>query len=233
MSIALSSSPRCARVRHPGRAPALRRAAFRRASKAGQTGYAGSIALAALLGAAGCKDAREAPVYEAQVTVALTVRSADVAAGQLVSAIDLSTVPHDPYDAFLTNARLRSRSELARIDLEAISLELASATGGVTSLGEVLSGPVEAVLFLDGAGGAATVAGAVDLGDLPLDEAELLPGFPDAVTAAQHREMLASGFEVGLRGAAAAGFAAREAEVKLELKLTFAAYRLAAPEADE
>jgi hypothetical protein len=184
-------------------------------------------ALLAVAAAAGCTDPAETAAYQAPVQVTLTVRAADVMGGRVTATAAIGSQRGNPYAGFLQNTRLRINGEPARIDIERATLELAAPAGELRGLGQVLGGEAEAYLLLDDA--AATVAASGTIDEATGDEATLAPVFPDDVPAAQHQRMLSGGFEVGLRGAAAAGFAATEATVTLELTMTFAAYELEAP----
>jgi hypothetical protein len=177
----------------------------------------------ATLAACGGDDPLE---YSEPVTINLKVKSSDVVNNALEDDKGITTESGNPYGAFVANARRELGGvDPSRVALDTTTLTLGASSTGVLELGEVFTGNVEVNFTTndtDNTYPAAWRAFAAADGSGPI---ELTSGFStDTLSSADFTKILGGSFKVGIRGPAAAGFAAANVDADLQVTLTFTAF---------
>lgn len=164
--------------------------------------------------------------YSQPVTINLKAKSSDVDNGALADDKAVTTETSNPYGAFVSAARdALGGADPSAIELDAATLTLGASSTGVLELGEVFTGNTEVNFTMNDTNNtypAAWGAIAATDGSGPL---ALTTGFTsDGFSTTDFDKLLNGSFKVGIRGPAAAGFAAANADADLQVTLTFTAF---------
>jgi hypothetical protein len=177
------------------------------------------VLVAALLAACG-----DDPLsYSGPVGINLKVKSTDVATA-ISEEKSITTEVGNPYGAFVADARARlGNKDPARIEINSLSLLVGGDSKKVTQLDQVFSGQIEFLFVVDDSKNSYMVG--------TLQTPTGTGTFNVAVSfrysqlaAIDTAKFIAGGFKVVLRGPAAAGFKALDAEASLQATFNFEAY---------
>ncbi len=159
------------------------------------------------------------------VGINLKAKSSEVRSGVINDEKGISTEAGNPYKVFIdaSRARLGGRDP-SSVKISKMTLTLGAGTSGVASLAEVFSGQVDVVFVVDDTNNTFP-AGTFSRpsGGGPVESSSI--GFKSSDLAAMDRtNFLAGKFKVAIRGAAVDTFAGKNAEAKLQVTFSFAAY---------
>ena len=163
--------------------------------------------------------------YSQPVTINLKAKSDDTVNNVVEDDKNITTESGNPFAKFVTDARLAlGGADPSTIELTATTLTLGAGSTGVLKLGEVFTGNTEVNLTMADTNNTYPAAwGVIEATDgttVTLETGFDTETLPDT----DYAKVLAAGFKVGIRGPAAAGFAAKGADADIQVTLTFVAY---------
>jgi len=170
-------------------------------------------------------DAEPPVAHSAPVGVTLSLKSGDVNAGAASKEKKLDSESGDPYKAFIEDARnALGGNDPSRISIASATLILGAETTGVIALDEVFTGDVEVVFILDDTNNTYKAGHVADpMGGGPVD---LTVDFDHSLLGPMDRTnfLKSDKTRVVIRGPAAPGFGAANADAKLQVTFTFQAF---------
>ncbi len=160
--------------------------------------------------------------YSGPVGVNLRAQSGDVTGGTITDDKLITSETGNPYGTFLNDARVSLGRDPSNVEVSALTLFLGAQSTGVTALEQVFTGQVDVLFLIPSTGNSFNVGHVVSpTGAGPIN---LTVDFDSSQLVGQNHFALMSGsFRVFIRGAAAAGFASRNADAILQNAFTFKA----------
>lgn len=164
--------------------------------------------------------------YSQPVTINLKAKSDDTVNNVVEDDKSITSENSNPYGKFVGDAKAAlGGADPSRIALEATTLTLGAGSTGVLGLGEVFTGNVEVNFTTNDTNNTFPAAWGVVAATVGSGPLELTSGFStDPVSTTDFAKLLGGSFKVGIRGPAAAGFAAKGADADIQVTLTFVAY---------
>ena len=177
------------------------------------------------LGLAAC-GGDDAVSYSAPVGIKLQVRSGDVAGGVASTDKNINTESGNPYAAFIADARdALGGNDPGRIEVEGVTLTLATTSTGVTTMGEVFDGTTEVQFVMNSNNTSYPVASIAVVATTGAGPIDLDVGFDSTTVAdADWSGVVGGSFKVVLTGPAQADFENAGADADLDATFTFGAY---------
>jgi hypothetical protein len=160
--------------------------------------------------------------HSAPVGIHLAFSSGDVAGGRVGDDKNINTESGNPYAAYIADAREALGHDPSRIEVDSLTLTIATGTSGVTALGEIFDGPTALTFEMNSTNTIVPVASLAIVastgpGPVPMDGA-----FDSStVTGDDWTSLLDGDFKVVIDGPAQGDFEGANAAVDLEALFTF------------
>ena len=162
--------------------------------------------------------------YSAPVGINLKAKSGDVSQTVISEAKDIESESGSPYKAFVDGARqaLGGRDP-SRIEVASLALVLGAQSTNVTKLEEVFTGRVDVLFVMNETNNTYPVGHVTSpTGGGPV--VMTIDFDSNSFSGMDRTSLIGGAFKVVIRGTAATGFAAKDAEVNLQATLRFQAF---------
>ena len=183
-------------------------------------------AITLLLVLAGACGGDEEPIsVSSPVGISLPAEAGDVDNGVITVDKNINTESGNPWGAFITDVDSQLGGPPSDMDIESLTLLLATSAEGFSELREVFDGTVDVQFEMNNTGTFVSV-GSVDI-DTTTEgrEIELTEDFNFADLQGDDLDTLMSGsFKVVMSGPAASGFEVADGKAETQLTMTFAAF---------
>ncbi|HSD91346.1 MAG TPA: hypothetical protein VLB44_27670 [Kofleriaceae bacterium] len=163
--------------------------------------------------------------YSAPVGIEMKIKSSDVTQSIVTERKDITTEVGNPYGAFTNDAIAQlGGKQPSRIELDELTLSLGAQSTGVSALEQVMTGDIDVALLVNNSSNtydAGHVTNPTGIGPVAMDAT-----FDWSTVAPLDRtEIINGSFKVVLRGPAAPGFSALDANAVLQTTFTFTAFQ--------